>query len=69
MRGLASLFVGLTAWHLKYLDRILVKQAYSIFCASGYHFLGRGARGFATDRELIERFECMNKRELAPEAA
>lgn len=61
-RGLAELFVGWTAWHLKYLDRILVDRPYAVYSASGYHFLGTKSTHVATDSELIERFAQTTKR-------
>lgn len=55
-RKLMELFVHFTAWHLKYLDRILVNRPFAVYGASGYHFLGAKSNHTATDREIAERW-------------
>jgi SAM-dependent methyltransferase/uncharacterized protein YbaR (Trm112 family) len=55
-RKAMEVFVRLTAWHLKYVDRILVNRPYAVYGASGYHFLGTKSNLTATDREIVERW-------------
>jgi len=55
-RKAMEVFAGLTAWHLKYFDRILVSRPFAVYCAAGYHFLGAKSATVATDREIAERF-------------
>jgi len=51
-----NFFVGLTAWYLKYFDRILVNKPAAVDGASGYHFLGKKSSKTATDREIMKRY-------------
>ena len=53
LRGLIRAFVRLTAFHLKYLDRYLIRKGGAIDAASGFFFMGRKEGRMFSDREVV----------------
>jgi len=56
IRKLVRVFASLTAFHLKYFDHFLIKQAGAYDAASGYHFLGTKSIKVLDDQELIQLY-------------
>jgi len=52
-----SVFAGLTAFWLKYLDYFTIDRAGSFDAASGYYFLGEKSPETLSDRELINGYK------------
>jgi SAM-dependent methyltransferase len=52
-RAAANLLVTLTAFWLKYLDRLLLRDAAGLDGASGTYFLGRASSARTSDRDIV----------------
>jgi SAM-dependent methyltransferase len=55
-RAFMQAFARLTAFWLKYLDRILINKPGSFDAASAYYFLGRKSDEILSDRDLLNQY-------------
>ncbi|MEW6516889.1 MAG: methyltransferase domain-containing protein [candidate division FCPU426 bacterium] len=56
MQKIATLFVHLTAFGLKYFDYYLAGRRDSALAASGYYFMGQKRRTSVTDKEILNEY-------------
>jgi SAM-dependent methyltransferase/uncharacterized protein YbaR (Trm112 family) len=57
VRGMLRVFASVTAFHLKYFDRLLNRKPGAYDAASGYYLIGRKSDRVLSDRQLLDLYK------------